>query len=384
MKSKKNHTIIDSVPLLDLKGQYMSIKDEIDAAMSRVVESQRFIMGPEVEALEEEIAEYCGARYAVGVSSGSDALIVSLMALGISSGDEVITSPFTFFATVGSILRLGASVTFADIDPVTFNIDPAQVERLITEKTKAVIPVHLYGQCADMDPLLKIAEESSVPMLEDAAQAIGARYRGRTAGTMGATGCFSFFPSKNLGAFGDAGMVTTNDKNLADRIRLLRNQGAETKYAHKVLGGNFRLDAIQAAVLRVKLRHLDSWSDKRRANAAFYTERLQDSGLVGTKIVTPSIVHENHVFNQYVIRAEDRDGLREFLGANGVGTEIYYHTPLHLQECVNDGRHKTGDLPVAEEACASVLALPIFPELSDAQKDYIVNTIEQYYSNSQA
>jgi len=379
MKSKKNHAIIDSVPLLDLKGQYMSIKDEIDAAISRVVESQRFIMGPEVEALEEEIAEYCGARYAVGVSSGTDALIVSLMALGISSGDEVITSPFTFFATVGSVLRLGASVTFADIDPVTFNIDPAQVERLITENTKAVIPVHLYGQCADMDPLLKIAEENSVPMLEDAAQAIGARYRGRSAGTMGTTGCFSFFPSKNLGAFGDAGMVTTNDDDLAERIRLLRNQGAETKYLHKALGGNFRLDAMQAAVLRVKLQHLDSWSDKRRANAAFYTERLQDSGLAGTKIVTPSIVQENHVFNQYVIRAEDRDGLREFLSANGVGTEIYYHTPMHLQECVNDGRHKAGDLPVAEEACGSVLALPIFPELSDAQKDYIVNTIEQYY-----
>jgi dTDP-4-amino-4,6-dideoxygalactose transaminase len=379
MKTERSQTDINGVPLLDLKGQYESIKNEIDEAISRVVDIQRFIMGPEVEALEEEIGRYCGTKHAVGVSSGTDALIVSLMALDISSGDEVITSPFTFFSTVGSILRLGASVIFADIDPDTFNIDPVKVERLITDKTKAIIPVHLFGQCADMDPLLKMAKKNSVPIVEDAAQAIGARYRGRSAGSMGTTGCFSFFPSKNLGAFGDGGMVTTNDGDLADRIKLLRNHGSETKYVHKMLGGNFRLDSIQAAVLRVKLRYLDSWSEKRHANATYYTKRLQFAGLDGTKIVTPSIIHENHVFNQYVIRAEERDRLREFLTANGVGTEIYYHTPIHLQECVNDGRFRAGDLPIAEEACSSVLALPIFPELSEAQKDYIVETIEQYY-----
>lgn len=374
-------TPITEVPLLDLKTQYRSIKDEVRSAIDRVVEDQRFILGPEVEAFEREIAEYCGSKFAIGVSSGTDALLVSLMALGVSPGDEVVTTPFTFFATVGTILRVGATPVFADIDPGTFNIDPAKLRGCITSKTKAIIPVHLFGQCAEMDPISAIARERGIPIIEDAAQAIGAKYKGRCAGNLGTLGCFSFFPSKNLGGFGDGGMVTTSDEYLADQIRIIRNQGAKPKYHHRMVGGNFRLDAIQAAVLRVKLKRLDDWSERRRANAAFYTKRLQETGLSPARVVTPTIVHQAHVFNQYVIRAEERDGLKEFLKANGVGTEIYYPSPMHLQECLMDRGHKKGDFPVTEMACQSALALPIYAELTESQKEYVVSKIGEYYGN---
>ncbi len=373
---------VKEVRLLDLQRQYLPIKSEIDQAIARVVESQRFIGGPEVEALETEIAQYCGSLHAIGVSSGTDALLVSLMALGISPGDEVITTPFTFFATVGSILRLGAKPVFADIDPLTFNIKPQGLEAVVTSRTKAILPVHLFGQCTDMDPLLRIAKERGIAVVEDAAQAIGASYRGKRAGTLGTLGCFSFFPSKNLGAFGDGGMVVTDDDDLADRIRRIRNQGAKPKYFHAVVGGNFRLDAIQAAVLRVKLRHLDSWSKKRRANAACYTKKFEQSGLVGGAIGIPRIVHEEHVFNQYVIRAGNRDSLKRFLSENGIGTEIYYPCPMHLQECLKGDTYSKGDFPESESAAESVLALPIYPELSQAELEHLISKIEDFYSNS--
>jgi len=368
-----------TVPLLDLSPQYLAIKDEINEAIRRVVESQRFILGPEVEALENEIAQYCGCKYAVGVSSGTDALLMSLMCLGVSRGDEVITAPFTFFATIGSIMRVGATVALADIQPETFNIDPAHVRKLITKKTKAIIPIHLFGQCADMEILSKIADENNIPLIEDAAQAIGAEFNGRRAGNMGTFGCFSFYPSKNLGAFGDAGIITCNDAHLAERLRIIRNQGTEQRYNHTLLGGNFRLDAVQAAVLRVKLKYLETWTEQRRANAAYYTEQFSDLESAGV-VVPPRIVHGRHVFNQYVIRAENRDGLRSFLKANRIDTEIYYPKPMHLQECFSNGNYKEGDFPVTEEACTRSLALPIYPELQENQKYYVVSKIREFYS----
>lgn len=370
---------ITAVPLLDLKAQYQAIKAEIAQAMNVVLDSQYFILGPEVEALEKEIAEFCGCKYAIGVSSGTDALLVSLMALGIGPGDEVVTTPFTFFATVGSILRVGADVRFADIDPKTFNVDPCEIETSITPRTKAIIPVHLFGQSVDMEPLLDIAREYGVAVIEDAAQAIGTEYRGKRAGGMGIAGCFSFFPSKNLGAFGDGGIVTTNDLEFSERLRILRNQGSDPKYYHRLLGGNFRLDALQAAVLRVKLKYLDTWTEMRRGNAAYYTKRFQELDLAGNEIIPPAIVRERHVFNQYVVRAEQRDRLRDFLGSRGVATEIYYPIPMHLQECLNHKRFKKGDLPSSERAADEVLALPIFPELSLEQKDYVVSVINEFY-----
>jgi dTDP-4-amino-4,6-dideoxygalactose transaminase len=370
---------ITSVPLLDLKGQYQSIKAEIAEAMNKVLESQYFILGPEVEALEKEIAQYCGCRYAIGVSSGTDALLVALMALGVGPGDEVVTTPFTFFATVGSILRVSAEVRFADIAPDTFNIEPSALERSITPRTKAIMPVHLFGQAADMGPILEIARKHGIPVIEDAAQAIGAEYNGQRAGSMGIAGCFSFFPSKNLGAFGDGGIVTTNDKALAERMRILRNQGSEPKYYHKLLGGNFRLDALQAAVLRVKLKYLDSWTEKRRVNAAYYTKRFQELGLAGDEIIPPAVVRERHIFHQYVIRAKNRDGLRDFLASRKVATEIYYPIPAHLQECIKHMLFKQGDFPVSEQVSAEVLALPIFPELSLEQKEYVISVINEFY-----
>jgi len=381
VKADSLNTSTRKVPLLDLKRQYATIRDEVDAAIKRVIDSQHFILGPEVEALEKEIAEYCGCSHAVGVTSGTDALLVSLMALGIGPGDEVITTPFTFFATVGSILRVGAKVVFADIDPQTFNIDAAKVEKAVTEKTRAIMPVHLFGQSADMNPILAVAQKHNVSVIEDAAQAIGTNYLGRKVGSMGTVGCFSFFPSKNLGAFGDGGIITVNDGDLAQRMRVIRNQGAQPKYFHKVVGGNFRLDAIQAAVLRVKLKRLDSWMEGRRANAQFYTRRFLELGLAGTKIVTPSIAFERHVFNQYVIRAEDRDGLKDFMSEKGVGTEIYYPKAMHLQECVRHNGYKEGDFPESERAASSVLALPIFPELSDDEKEYVVSAINEFYKS---
>ncbi len=370
------------VPLLDLKSQYLSIESEIKQAIAGVLETQRFIGGPEVEALEREVAEYCGCEYGVGVSSGTDALLVSLMALGIGPGDEVITTPFTFFATVGSIIRLGATPVFADIDPDTFNIDPEQIKKAVTKKTKAILPVHLFGQCAEMEPILDIAGEHGIPVVEDAAQAIGAIYKGKKAGGMGTLGCFSFFPSKNLGAFGDGGMVTTNDEGLAERIRLIRNQGAKPKYFHKVVGGNFRLDAIQAAIIRVKLRHLDSWTEGRIENAAFYTRRLEEFGLAGVKVCPPPVIQERHIFNQYVIRVHERDGLKKFLKDNQIDTEIYYPLGIHLQECLRHLGYKPGDMPVTETASERVLALPVYPELKTSHLDHVMAHVSNLFPQS--
>jgi UDP-2-acetamido-3-amino-2,3-dideoxy-glucuronate N-acetyltransferase len=374
-------TEIKSVPLLDLKSQYLSMKADVNGAIGRVVESQHFILGPEVQALEKEIAAYCGCEHAIGVSSGTDALLVALMTLGIGPGDEVITTPFTFFATVGTILRVGATPVFADIDPTTFNIDPGAVRKALTSKTKAVVPVHLFGQATDMDPIMEIASQHGLGVIEDAAQAIGTEYKGKKAGTLGTLGCFSFFPSKNLGAFGDGGMVVTNNASLADKARIIRNQGAKPKYYHKVIGGNFRLDALQAAILREKLPRLESWVEGRRANARFYTERLVASGLVASgKVTPPPVVWERHVFNQYVIRAENRDGLRKYLQEAGIGTEIYYPHPAHLQECVIESGYGGASLPESERACAEVLALPIFPELTGPELEYVVSKIVQFCS----
>jgi dTDP-4-amino-4,6-dideoxygalactose transaminase len=362
-----------AVPLLDLQAQNGPLRGEILAALARVADSQRFIGGPEVEGFEREIAAHLGVAHAVGLSSGTDALLVALMALGIGPGDEVITPTFSFFATAGCVSRLGAAPRFVDIDPVTYNLDPAAVEAAITPCTKAIMPVHLYGQCADMDPLLDLAKRAGVAIIEDAAQAIGASYKGRQAGTMGSAGCFSFFPSKNLGAFGDAGLLTTNDEALAREVRLLRNHGAEPKYFHTRIGGNFRLDALQAAVLRVKLPHLESWTDARRVNADRY-DRLfaeRDAG-VGLPARADG---RRHIFNQYVIRVAGRDALRAALDAHGIGTEVYYPVPFHLQECFAPLGYRAGDFPVAEAAAADVLALPIYGELTEAQQREVVDAV---------
>ena len=370
------------VPLLDLKEQYRSIKDELDAAVSRVIESQYFINGPEVEGFETELADYCGVDHAIGVSSGSDALLVSLMALEISPGDEVITTPFTFFATVGSIRRLGAVPVFVDIDPVTYNLDPSRIAEKITNKTKAILPVHLYGQCADMDPILEIAETHGLAVIEDAAQAIGAEYRGRRAGSMGTTGCFSFFPSKNLGAFGDGGAVVTNDAELAHRIRVLRNHGSEPKYVHGILGGNFRLDALQAVVLRVKLKSLDAWTAARQANAAFYDAAFGALRLSSKTLSTPAVTQQRHIFNQYVLEVDHRDDLLRHLQENGIGCEIYYPLSLHEQACFRDLGYSKGDFSVSERTADRVIAIPIYPELTDTQQDRVVNACATFYECS--
>ncbi len=371
------HAPTPNVPLLDLKAQYATLKDELDATMIRIAESQWFVNGPEVEGLERELAEYCGTEHAVGVSSGSDGLLVSLTALGVGAGDEVITTPYTFFATVGAIHRLGATPVFADVDPVTYNVDPNQIADKITPRTKAIVPVHLYGQCAEMTDVLEIAEKHGLAVVEDAAQAIGAEFEGRRAGSMGTCGCFSFFPSKNLGAFGDGGAVTTNDADLADHLRSLRNHGMQPKYYHSRVGGNFRLDALQAAVLRVKLPHLDAWTAARQANAAFYDAAFAECGL--DSIVTPTVVRNRHVFNQYVIRCERRDDVRRYLNENGVGCEIYYPLSLHEQECFADLGYQRGDFPHSERAAEETLALPIYPELTDLQKGHVVDTIARFY-----
>ncbi len=358
------------VPLLDLKAQYRSIQDEVQEALHKVLESQRFVLGPEVEALEEEVAAYCQCAYGVGVSSGTDALLVSLMALGIGPGDEIVTSPYTFFATAGAISRLGARPVFVDIDPATYNIDPAQIEAALSESTRAIIPVHLFGQMADMDPILKIAAAHELVVIEDAAQAIGAEYRGRRAGSLGQLGCFSFFPSKNLGGMGDGGLVTTSDPQLADRLRLLRNHGYSPKYYSKVVGGNFRLDAIQAAVLRVKLKHLPAWTERRRENARIYRELFEGAGEspgergIGVPVELPEC---HHVYNQFVIQVERRDGLLRQLQKAGIGCEVYYPLALHLQECFAALGHAAGDFPASERAAARSLAIPIYPELSSQQ-----------------
>ena len=360
------------VPLLDLQEQYRPLRDEILAAIARVCESQRFIGGPEVDGLERELSAYIGVQDAVGISSGTDALIVALMALGIGPGDEVVTSTFSFFASAGSIVRLGATPRLVDIDPATFNIDSVAAAATITPRTRAILPVHLYGLCADMDPLLEIARRSGIPLIEDAAQAIGASYKNRPAGAMGAVGCFSFFPSKNLGAFGDGGLVTTGDAALAHEMRLLRNHGAEPKYFHKRVGGNFRLDALQAAVLRVKLPHLAGWTARRQANADRYDRLFAEHGLTGRITLPVRPADRDHIFNQYVIRVTDRDRVRARLQDAGIGTEVYYPIPFHLQECFASLGYRAGAFPHAERAAREVLALPIYPELTEAQQQSVV------------
>jgi dTDP-4-amino-4,6-dideoxygalactose transaminase len=381
-----------SVPLLDLKAQYATIRVEIREALDRVIDSQHFILGPEVEALEKEIASYSQCEFGIGVSSGTDALLVALMAIGLKTGDEVITTPYSFFATAGAIARLGARPVFVDIDPATYNIDPAGIETAITDRTRAIIPVHLYGQMADMDPIMDIARRNRLHVIEDAAQAIGAEHKGRRAGSIGHLGCFSFFPSKNLGGFGDGGMVTTNDSALADQIKLLRNHGYRPKYYNKVVGGNFRLDALQAAVLRVKLKHLDNWTSARKRNAEIYRRLFESSGLItnassatiltgSQPIALPFETSESrHIYNQFVIRCSQREKLMAHLKARSIGVEIYYPVPLHLQECFVDLGYRSGQFPGSERAANESLALPIYPELTKSMQSTVVDTIADFYS----
>jgi dTDP-4-amino-4,6-dideoxygalactose transaminase len=365
------------VPLLDLKAQYAPLRAEIRAAMDRVCDSQHFILGPEVQSLEEELARFCGAKFAVGVSSGTDALLIALMALNIGPGDEVVTTSYSFFATAGTVARLGAKPVFVDIEADSFNLASARVEAKINAKTKAILPVHLFGRCADLDPLLAAGSKRGIPVIEDAAQAIGAvDDRKRQAGTVGAMGCFSFFPTKNLGAFGDGGLVTTNDPALAEQLRILRVHGSKPKYYHKVVGGNFRLDALQAAILRVKLPHLTAWSAARRRNADRYRSLFEKAGL-GSAATLPKDV-PGHIYNQFVIRAAKRDALQAFLAEKGVGTEIYYPVPLHLQACFEALGSRKGDLPVSEAVAADSLALPIYPELTEEQQAYVVEQIAAF------
>ena len=356
-------------------------------AIEGVLEKGDFILGGEVKKLEERIAEYSQAQYGIGVSSGTDALLVSLMALGIGQGDEVITTPLSFFATAGVISRLGAKPVFVDIDPVTYNLDPGLIEAAITSSTRAIMPVHLYGQCADMDPILAVAAKHGLSVIEDAAQAIGAEYRdGRRAGSMGNLGCLSFFPSKNLGAVGDGGMVVTNDEKLADQVRLLRTHGGRPKYYHKVIGGNFRLDTIQASVLNVKLAYLDRWTELRQQHAERYERLFQESGLIeSVGLRLPVAVYRKsgakhfHIYNQFVIGLPDREALRVFLKEQGIGTEIYYPVPFHLQECYQPLGYHEGDFPEAECASRELLAIPVYPELTEQQQEYVVSAIAGFY-----
>jgi dTDP-4-amino-4,6-dideoxygalactose transaminase len=363
------------IPLLDLQGQYGPLREEILAAIARVCDSQRFIGGPEVEAFEQEVARYLRVPHAVGLSSGTDALLVALMALGIGAGDDVIVPTFSFFATAGCVSRVGARPVFVDIDPATFNISPEAAEAAVTPRTRAIVPVHLYGQCADMDPLMDLARRHRLTVIEDAAQAIGATYKDRQAGAIGDAGCFSFFPSKNLGAFGDAGLLTTTMEGLAHEVRLLRNHGAEPKYFHKRIGGNFRLDALQAAVLRVKLPHLDRWTAMRQANADRYDALFRASAAADRVTLPRRAPNRTHIFNQYVIRVPHRDRVRARLDAAGIGTEIYYPVPFHLQECFAFLGHTRGEFPHAEAAADETLALPIYGELTEARQRTVVDAV---------
>ncbi|MHB8815909.1 MAG: DegT/DnrJ/EryC1/StrS family aminotransferase, partial [Steroidobacteraceae bacterium] len=393
------------VPLLDLTQQYEKIAAEVQAAINRVCRSQHFILGAEVRQLELSLARYTGCEHGLGVSSGTDALLVALMALGIGHGDEVITPTFTFFATAGTIARVGARPVFCDIDRDTFNLSPDGVEEFIARecevrgdgasrqvirrqtggRVKAIMPVHLYGQVCEMDPLMDIASRLGLHVIEDAAQAIGARDgKGRMAGSIGHIGCFSFFPTKNLGAFGDAGLCTTSDPALAQRMRVLRVHGGEPKYHHSLIGGNFRLDEIQAAVLNVKLPFLDDWRQAREAHARQYALRLKPSAAAGSVVPPAAMPGMQHVWNQYVIRVQRRDELRQYLATAGVGTEIYYPIPLHLQPCFAYLGYRSGQLPEAERAAQEVLALPVFPELSPAQIDHVAGTIQRFYSAAEA
>jgi dTDP-4-amino-4,6-dideoxygalactose transaminase len=390
------------VPLLDLKGQYQAIKKDIDEAVQKVIDSQYFIMGPDVAKLEEEISNYLNCQFSVGVSSGTDALLLALMALDIEPGDEIIVPTYSFFATAGIVSRLNAKPVFVDIDPVTFNIDPKLIEKKITSKTKAIIPVHLYGQSADINPIMQLARKYSLFVVEDAAQAIGTQYKdGRFVGTIGDIGCFSFFPSKNLGGFGDGGIVTTNNPNLAQKMKIMRVHGMEPKYYHKLIGGNFRLDSIQAAVLRVKLPHLDKWSDRRRLNAALYAKYFIEAGLAeeegrlafdsSNKVLLPQAVYKPneeqvaqgvlknyHIYNQFVIRVENRDELWEYMKKKDIGCEVYYPVPFHRQECFQYLDCKDADYPNSNFAAVHSLALPIYPELSEEQIKFVVDTIAKF------
>jgi len=394
------------VPLLDLKPQYNLLKKELDEALLRVAESQYFILGPEVDKMEKDFCSYLKCEHALGVSSGTDALLIALMAVDIKPGDEVIVPAYSFFATAGVVARLNAIPVFTDIDPVTFNINPAGFEKKISSKTKAVIPVHLYGQSCDMDPIIEVAKKHNIKVIEDAAQAIGVQYKdGKYVGTIGDIGCFSFFPSKNLGGFGDGGLVTTNDKELADKLKVLRVHGGHPKYYHKIIGGNFRLDAIQAAVISVKLPHLTAWSEARRKNAQLYNKFFIDAKLAErtgqisfdnkNKVLLPKAIYNAdsrksqilnpksdivnyHIYNQYIIRIQKRDETREFLLKNNIGTEIYYPVPFHLQECFNYLGYKKGDFPESEKASDTSLALPIFPELTEEQIKYVVGKIGEF------
>ena len=371
------------VPLLDLQAQYAPIRDEILSALTRVCDSQRFILGPEVDALERDLVSHLEAGHAIAVSSGTDALLAAMMALGIGPGDDVLTTAYSFFATAGCISRLGATPRLVDIDPVSYNLAPDALRAAITPQTRAIVAVHLYGQCADMDRVTAAASEAGVPVIEDAAQAIGARYHGRQAGSMGALGCFSFFPSKNLGAFGDGGLVTTRDEALAREVRLLRNHGAEPKYIHQRIGGNFRLDALQAAVLRVKLPHLGRWSGMRRANAAAYVDLIHDAGLgdrVGVPVEVPGCTH---IYNQFIIRVPARDRVRAHLTERGIGSEIYYPVPFHLQPCFADLGYARGDFPHAERAAEETLALPIYGELTRDQQALVVAALAEALNESE-
>jgi dTDP-4-amino-4,6-dideoxygalactose transaminase len=365
------------VPLLDLQAQYRPIRDAIIETVTRVCDSQRFILGPEVEGLERELAAYLGVAHAVGVSSGTDALLLAMMALGIGPGDEVITSTYSFFATAGCVARLGATPVFCDIDPVSYNIDPAAAAAAITPRTKAVIPVHLYGQSADLDPILDTASRAGVSVIEDAAQAIGAAYKGRMVGGLGHAGCFSFFPSKNLGAFGDGGFVTTNDAALAASLRRMRVHGADRQYYHDVIGGNFRLDALQAAVLRVKLPHLAGWTEARRRNAARYDELFAGAGLTDRVVRPTALADRRHIYNQYVVRVPDRDRVKAHLDARHVGSAIYYPVPFHELPCFAYLGYRTGQLPHAERAARETLALPIYGELTLEQQRYVVDVMAE-------
>ena len=365
------------VPLVDLGAQFAPMREEVLAAIARVCDAQQFILGPEVEALERELAAMIGAGHAIGVSSGTDALLAALMALGIGPGDEVVTTSYSFFATAGSIARLGARPVFVDVEPDTLNLDVEGVRRAITPRTRAIMPVHLFGQCADMAPLMALAEEGGIPIVEDAAQAIGATYRGRQAGTFGVLGCFSFFPTKNLGAFGDGGLVVARDDDLAEKVRTLRNHGAEQQYYHRSIGGNFRLDAVQAAVLRVKAPRLAQWTEARRRNAARYRE-LFDAPALRHRVTLPvERAGRTHIYNQFVIRLPERDRVRAALQARGIGTAIYYPVPLHLQECFGALGYRPSDFPRAEAAALDSLALPVFPELTAEQQAQVVDAFAE-------
>ena len=369
------------IPLLDLNAQFETLAGEIQAAVSRVLNSQQFILGPEVRELERELAVYCQCAEAVGCASGSDAILLALMACGIGPGDEVISTPFSFFATAGSIVRLGAKPVFVDIDEATFNIAPDLIERAVTKRTKVVMPVHLFGQCAEMERINRVAATHEIAVVEDAAQAIGAEHKGRRAGAFGLIGCFSFYPSKNLGGAGDGGLLTTNDPEIAQSLRDLRSHGARKKYHHDRVGINSRLDSLQAAILRVKLPYVNQWAQARRDNAKRYRSLFEESGLAISENVRLPQENENalHVYNQFVIRARDRDKLRSYLAEKGIGAEVYYPLPLHLQPCFKDLGYKAGDFPESERAAQEALAIPIYPELGEAAQRRVVDMIALFY-----